>query len=1137
MRLGFRQGMMGLLIAAAALRAPAREDIRLATHPTLSPDGRTVLFEWKGDIWSVPVTGGRALQLTSHPASDAMPFFSPDGKEIAFASRRDDVWQVYVMPAGGGRAERITMNSEGAQPAAWFPGGRDLLVRAVRDQAGPDPARLFRVARQPGPAEQLLFDDYGADPDIAADGKRILFCREGVDRYRKGYRGSAESQIWLWDGASNRFSRLPGWPGGIRDPLWHPDGRGCYYTAEWKGAFNLWTMDFASGARRPLTAFTDAPVMQPCLSGDGVTLVFRHLFDLYVFRPGEDTSPRRLEVWNETDTPVDEVRRRWTSKVDGDGDLAWTDDGLQMAFTAGGDLWVMDTVLREPRLVAGGSGEREIEAEFTRDARWLYFLRDDGLGVNICRAARSQPAEYWWQNREFKLQPITNDRFSRSQLTLSPDGQRLAYVRGRGEICIGDLDGGNVRVVAASPFSAEYEWSPDSRWMVCSLKDSSENRDVWIVAADGATPPYNLSRHPFADSSARWSPDGRVIAWAGERTEGDGIFYVWLRQEDEEATRRDRSLEKAIETMSGAAATNSPAARPAETEVRIDWAGLQNRIHKIDSGGNPGQLLWGWDVLTLAFRADRGGRTAFWRVDFPQPGEVTQLCEKVGSGARWLQRGSRIVWELDGVPAHLLAAFPFSVYQRIDVQPYRRLGFRIIWRMLRDNFYDARLNNLDWESVRLRYEDQATAAPDHAAFCRVVDMLLGELNASHMGFSATDESAREWDRHWESGNRWKERTDHLGLIFDPAAAGKGLRVAQVVPGGPADQVRSRILPGETVLRINSQPVQPGRDLAPLLTGQAPRDYTLVVADDRGAEREVVLRGMAYSEARELLQKQRLETSRRRVSELSRNDIGYLSIERMQWAELRQFEQEIFAEGIGKRGMVIDVRDNPGGFISDHLLAILCHPLHALTVPRGGGVSYPAGYLGKMVWNQPIVVLCNQFSCSNTEIFSHAVQSLGRGKLVGVATQGAVISTPSRDILDLGRLALPDRGWFTVPLGRDMELEGARPDVEIWPWPGERAAGLDRQLERAAAVLMEDVSRQAPAGELLLASAERLAREQELQREIDEGRRQAGELRRRLLGRIGCLTGLAPSVSPEDVLQIGRRSGAPSATPSREVPAK
>ncbi|MCP4848067.1 MAG: hypothetical protein GY899_08995 [Verrucomicrobiaceae bacterium] len=199
----------------------------------------------------------------------------------------------------------------------------------------------------------------------------------------------------------------------------------------------------------------------------------------------------------------------------------------------------------------------------------------------------------------------------------------------------------------------------------------------------------------------------------------------------------------------------------------------------------------------------------------------------------------------------------------------------------------------------------------------------------------------------------------------------------------------------------------------------------------------------------------LEDTRNQVNELSGGKLGYVSVARMMWNEFQKFEREIYAQGVGKDGLIIDVRNNGGGFTADHLLTVLIAPDHAQTVPRGGGPGYPGDRRVYASWDKPIVVLCNQNSFSNAEIFSHAIKNLGRGKLVGVPTAGGVISTGSKSIMDVGSIRMPFRGWF-LPNGEDMERNGAVPHHVVWPLPGELSAGNDRQLEKAVEVLLTDV---------------------------------------------------------------------------------
>jgi tricorn protease len=223
-------------------------------------------------------------------------------------------------------------------------------------------------------------------------------------------------------------------------------------------------------------------------------------------------------------------------------------------------------------------------------------------------------------------------------------------------------------------------------------------------------------------------------------------------------------------------------------------------------------------------------------------------------------------------------------------------------------------------------------------------------------------------------------------------------------------------------------------------------------------REVTLRPTSYSYARSRLYEKWIHDTRNAVEKSSEGKLGYMHIAGMNMTSFFRFEEELYSVGAGKDGIIIDVRENGGGSTTDHLLTILTQPRHAITVPRGGGRGYPQDRKVYASWHKPIVVLCNQNSYSNAEIFSHAIKHLKRGKVVGVPTAGGVISTGGRSIMDMGYLRMPFRGWYLMGSGEDMELNGAVPHYILWPKPGELPAGRDTQLRKAISVLKKEVKK-------------------------------------------------------------------------------
>ena len=433
-----------LLLSVSEL--PAREAIRLATAPALSPDGATLAFAWRGDIWLVSSGGGVARPWSTHPGRDSQPHFSPDGTRIAFTSQRTGTRQVFVGHVSGGFATQVTFHSEGTSVAEWFPDGQSLLVEGQRDHSFVNPQRLFRVNVTKRAGEELLFDAAADDGAISPDGRKILFTREGVSWWRKGYRGSEASQIWLYDMSAGEFTKLVDQERGGCNPLWQPDGKAFYYVGAQNGSFNLWQRDLTSGKQRRLTDFSDDSVLMPCISRDGSTIVFRHLFDFYRLRPGSGKPPQRLDIYCDSDVEPEPVVRRTLESAT---EVSFSSDGLELAMIAGGNLWVMDTVLCEPRQITFSPEEERCPA-FAPDGKSILFVSDTEGETDIWRATRADSHKYWWQNDRFVLQRLTQDAESKSDLQWSPTGEKVAFVKGRGDLWIMDPDGRNAHRLAGA---------------------------------------------------------------------------------------------------------------------------------------------------------------------------------------------------------------------------------------------------------------------------------------------------------------------------------------------------------------------------------------------------------------------------------------------------------------------------------------------------------------------------------------------------------------------------------------------------------------------------------------------------------------------------------------------------------------
>jgi len=450
------------------------------------------------------------------------------------------------MPAQGGKPEQLTYHTSGYRLEDWYPDGQSLLVSGSRVHFWTGSQRHFRVQRHEHSAEKLVFDAYGGYGTVSPEGKRILFTRESARWWRKGYYGPNASQIWMYDIESKEFTKLLEHERGSRYPLWKSDGSGFYYVGAKSGSFNLWEYNLETGAERQLTQFEDDSVLIPCLSRDGSTIVFRHLFDFYRYHPTANAVPERIDIWNAGDQITPRIERRTQERAN---EVAFSKDGLEVAFIAGGDLWVMDTELREPRQITD-TPEEELEPVFSPDGNFILFVSDQGGQSDIWKAKRADEEKYWWQNEEFKLERLTQDAEVDLRLRFNPEGSRFAFVKGSGDLWTMDTEGKDAKKLLDSWSVPQYDWSPDGKWIVYAIRDSDYNRDIWLISTDGSGEPFNLSKHPDNEFDPVWSPNGKLIAFTGRRVDREvDIFFVWLAKEDNEKTKRDRTIEKALEKM------------------------------------------------------------------------------------------------------------------------------------------------------------------------------------------------------------------------------------------------------------------------------------------------------------------------------------------------------------------------------------------------------------------------------------------------------------------------------------------------------------------------------------------------------------------------------------------------------------
>jgi len=1065
-----RQCTLALIVTSLIAVVAVAADAPVPRHPAPSPDGSQIAFSWQGDLWLVPASGGDARRMTAHPADERHPVWSRDGRFIAFASNRHGNSDVFVMPADGSEApRRLTFASVADTPCDFSADGSAVLFTSDRARGIRWMPQLWTVPVSGG-TPALALAAFAEQAVVAPGGRAMVLVRGATKWTRRGYRGAANRELWYADD-DGELTRLTDFDGDDDNPSWL-DPHGLAFLSSRGGRKNVYRLDLVTRDAIALTEHTGSDVRFPRAAADGSIIAYEFEDGLWVVSPHGGT-PSRLTIRVPADQLVNQVDRR----VDADGatDLAVSPDGKLAAMIVHGDLFVTDVVSKDdleiakpPTVRVTDTPERELEPVWSPDGSTILFTSARNGQLDLFTVTRSNDALGWTDSFEFATAAFAAGPDHEHSPRYSPDGERVAFVRGRGDLVVKRVGGDDEIVLDRNFYEPDFRWSPDGRWIAFASEDQHANSEIFIVPSEGGER-YNVSRHPDYDLDPVWSPDGRRLVWSSHRHGNDlDIWAVWLTEADDQRTAADwlkvwnepdePATNDEDDPDEKAGDDDEPDAPP---EVVIDFDRLWERPRILTSfAGDEVPVAIAPEGKRIIFTGEDEDKVDLFSIRFD--GEDRKRLTEGGSNPESVQLvdgttlffldGDGVVKRvgLDGAAGDPV---PFAARYDIDRRVERGVVLDEAWSALDEFFYDPDFHGVDWAAARETYRPWALSASCDADFTDLVNLMLGELDASHMGYYPRGRGARN------DG----DQTGFIGVVVDPAAGGPGLLVTEVLPDSPAAEVAVGLTVGERVLEVNHTALGQGVNLyEPLVDTVGQRVPATVQATD-GTTRQVVLRPVAFSDLERLRYQEWVRQRRALVDEWSGGRLGYLHIQGMDRPSFEEFERDLFAAADGKEGLIIDVRSNGGGWTTDYLMAVLMVQRHAYTVPRGGDPevrSYPTSErLPVGAFTRPAAALCNEDSYSNAEIFSWAFQTLGRGPLVGSPTFGAVISTGGTRLINGGWVRLPSRGWYVAGSGINMELHGAQPDVQVWQPPTEDSSATeDTQLATAVKVRLDGIER-------------------------------------------------------------------------------
>ncbi len=1063
-----RAFFVACLVALVAEASPVAAQTRLLREPTIS--AREIAFTYGADLWIVDKNGGEARRLTSTPAVESNPHFSPDGNWIAFTSNRSGVPQVYVVSREGGDPVRLTWYPAPSMARGWTPDGSRVLYATTRGTAPQTYYRLWTVARTGGPST-MVPAPWGFSGSYSPDGKRIAVDRmTRWDVEWRSYRGGQNTPLRIMNLGDLSETLIPD---SIRamdiQPVWM--GNTVYFLSDRDWAENIWAYDVGTGALRQLTHETDVDVKW--LSAADGELVYEHDGWIKTLDPATGQS-HQVNITVHGDFPWAETT--WKDVSDEVSDASLSATGERVLMQARGDIWTVPVKHGDARDLTKSSGRADRTPVWSPDGQQVAWFSSNGGdyqlligtqdGMTTPKTIDIAPSKMGWGP------------------SWSPDGSRIAFQDDRARIRVVDVKSG--KVITADVDGTVFdrgrplEWSPDSKWLAYAKTFPNQyHRIVLWSVADGST---HAVTDELADAiSPAFDRGGRYLyflastnlALGSGRLDLSSLLadptyqpYVMVLsasdstpfplKSDEEPAKADSG--RAAEGQSGRRGGKNGAAKTdtAAVAVHIDFDGIARRIVAIPMPARRyGTVL-----------AGTKGTVFFGERVENEPGEVLHKFELKDAKATDFVRGVRQLsisadgkkilyrqgktWHVVGTeapPKNGEGAVKVELRMHLDYMAEWRQMFDDVWRFEKEYFYDSTMHGNDWNAVRARYQPLVQWVRHRDDLNYLFDLVNGELSVSHSFVCCGDYPAVD--------------TSRVGLLGADLAAEHGRwRIQRIYTmeswnpdlSAPLDKPGLKVRPGDYILAINGTDLTASEDPYKLLDGTAGQQTVIRFSHepaDKGSWTETV---EPIRSENALRQRAWVEDNRRLVDSLSGGKLAYVWLPNTSVDGYNSFNRYYFAQQ-DKEGAVIDERYNHGGFADDYMVDHLRRTLRsALTNEAAGGkpIPLPQGILG------PKVLLVNAEAGSGGDYFPWTFRELKIGPLIGERTWGGLVANSSPyPTIDGGRVTAPTPAVYDAVHDVYMaEGEGIPPDIEVYNDPKDVAAGHDPQLERAVQVEME-----------------------------------------------------------------------------------
>ena len=1070
-------------LLAASLASLAQQNPLWMRYPAISPDGSTIVFAYKGDIYSVPSQGGEARQLTTNAAFDSYPIWSPDGKKIAFASNREGSMDVYVINANGGAPTRLTTNSGSELPVAFKDNDHVLFSANVMPTAqsnlfaSREFSQVYEVSTQGGrpklysvlPMENISINAKG----------QVLYhdCKGYEDKWRKHHTSPITRDIWMLDGG--KYQKLTTFKGEDRNPVWAQDGQSFYYLSEQNGSFNVYHRNVASGKDTQVTHNQKNPIRFLTSSQSGL-LCYGYDGEIYTVKEGAE--PQKVNISITTDNAEPSLVRQIRSN--GATEIALSPSGKEVAFVMHGDVYVTSVDYKTTKRITD-TPEQERNVSFSPDGRALVYASERNGVWQIYQAKiKNDSDKNFTYCTDIEEEALTHSNLTSQYPAYSPDGKEVAFYEDRATLRILNLKSKDVRTVLDGKYNYSYsdgdiwfEWSPDSKWLLCSYIGTGgwNNTDIALVKADGKEV-HDLTDSGYSDSNGKWVLGGKAMLFesdrAGYRSHGswgaeDDAYLMFfdldaydrfrMSKEELELAEANKDVkEKKAEEKDEKKKEDKQkkAEEKGKTEVEkvkpleLDIDNCHDRIVRLTvNSSRMGDAILDSKGEKIYYQAAFEGGYDLWCHDLKE-NTTTLMMKNIGGGGFVADKDVKNLFLCNGgikkidLASKQTKGIDFEAPFNYKPAEERQYLFDHIWRQVKDKFYDPNLQGVDWDGYRKVYERYLPYIDNNFDFAEMLSEMLGELNASHTGC-----------RYYPSGASLQ--TAALGVFLDPNYEGDGLKIQEIIKRGPFAVKKNEVTPGSIIEKIDGTDIKAGEDYNALLDGKAGKNVRLTIKNAKGKRFDLTIKAISQGAQQELLYKRWVDRNRAIVDSVSGGRIAYVHVKAMNSESFRTVYSELLSDKNRNRdAVIVDERHNGGGWLHDDLCTLLSGKQYQEFVPHGKVVGKDP--FNK--WTKPSCVLICEDDYSNGHGFPWVYKELGIGKLIGAPVAGTMTAVWWETLMDRSLVfGIPQVGCRDMrgTFGENTQLN---PDIEVYNSPEDYITGHDTQLIRAVEEMMKETKK-------------------------------------------------------------------------------